>query len=743
MAEIDHIKLINQRISNVENILSQNNSIELSSIIKNTITYQLQKINNAKKAINKKIQNTKENIKKLYKSQKNKIQALIKNSIGSLTNNKCIKAFLNGIKTIFNNSKKLITGMKEKFKNLLKGVFDILSSVKSFIFDKVVSGFATINKLLYGIPGKTWATISYIFKTVYKVFNWTLKIGKMALEFVWSGIKTIFNAGLSVISTSLNYLTKGTKAFFSWWFKMFIKTMFSPTMWIINIPLFAAITAVTFSAAAIVLAVSSSIILPIFETTFSIVKTVGGWIYEGISWLFHWLASQYNGSFLQKEIVDPFIGFIKDNIPETIKNLYGTVISWGETAYKWINQKGGGIINTIKKTIKDITNAYKEYPGKTAFTKFLNFLVNKEFTWDIPGTNKQIALPLLPALAKNYLKSKYGFILSYEGTPHSIYSATQLEIKRSESQLVSSSIELEYAKLFKEGEKQGKKLSSTEILKKLDEAIIPTLSSTVAKTISDRSFKNAIEKGIENAQTSYLYKNEQYINPEVVKSLAYSLSQLRLNIEKMKTGFYDGRNHYIIKDMVNSINATSGQIYNIQKRISTIKNVERGGKDIIALVDAYNKQEIKLSLLPSQKEREKSKEFLDARNTAQIARDWLRIGIMGYRASTVYESDVREYAAVKNNTSIVIPFRNESDIEKAHGDIIIPNKQEMNKTIALDNRGIEFIRSKVKEILIPKQENIKENDDNTNITIIEEHNNYTDSYELYTMNQLSQGILRT
>ena len=56
--------------------------------------------------------------------------------------------------------------------------------------------------------------------------------------------------------------------------------------------------------------------------------------------------------------------------------------------------------------------------------------------------------------------------------------------------------------------------------------------------------------------------------------------------------------------------------------------------------------------------------------------------------------------------------------------------------------GIEFVRSKIKELKLDENVKNKENSQQNNITIIEEHNIYSESYELYTMDKISKGILR-
>ena len=78
----------------------------------------------------------------------------------------------------------------------------------------------------------------------------------------------------------------------------------------------------------------------------------------------------------------------------------------------------------------------------------------------------------------------------------------------------------------------------------------------------------------------------------------------------------------------------------------------------------------------------------------------------------------------------------------AKGNIYIPNPNELATTIPLNLKGSEFIREKIKEI--KGIENIKKNAPESSITtIIEQTNDSSESYEIYTLNQISKGLIRT
>lgn len=711
MPEKDHIKSINDNLTIIEATQKTENDINFT-LLKKLVSYQLKKINKNNIILNKNIETTKNNIKKLYKIQKFRTQKLILTEIDSVADNKCIKKFLNSVKILFLNSKKLLKSIKYKFINLLKKSLDIFSSVKTFIFDKLQSTFSVMNKLLFGIPGKVWAMTTYLFKTAYKIAGWTLKLGKIAIEFIWSGVKTIFNAGFNVVTTSIQYLSKGTKVFFTWWFRMLIKTMFNPAMWIINLPLFAAITVVAFSAFSIILVASASIILPIFEATFNILTTVGSWIVKSISWIFNWINDQYQGSWLQLSVIDPLLQTASSYIPISIKNAYYTIKDWVTTSINWISNNGDAIFDRINIFISD----FKKIEGKTLFQKFLNTFVNLK--WG--------PFFVLPNSLRKMIKSRYGFIMLDSGN---LQHQIKTTINTAEISLVSKVAELQYGIL------EDKGLSADEIFEKIQKEIIPQLTSTIVTSISSEDIEKSIKAGITSAQgTSQInkqYNKRDILDENIISRDIENLKQLKHKKTQMESGSLDASIPEIVKTTQQFINDRNSAI-SVANYIS--KTTTNNFDKISAQLQNVKKSLDTSSVLASMS-------VIDA-NFDQINTTF---GIIHRTANLIVDTGKHNYGeedhalTVQADISAKLPT---SFVPKAHGDIIIPNKSEMNKTIALDNRGIDFIRKKVKEIIPPKDENTNQNNKGSNITIIEEHNNYIESYELYTMNQLSQGILR-
>jgi hypothetical protein len=75
----------------------------------------------------------------------------------------------------------------------------------------------------------------------------------------------------------------------------------------------------------------------------------------------------------------------------------------------------------------------------------------------------------------------------------------------------------------------------------------------------------------------------------------------------------------------------------------------------------------------------------------------------------------------------------------ANGGIIL--QSGVDKVLPLDSTSLEIVYQHIKDIETEKPKNKEQNDLNRHITIIEETNNIIESFELYTMNRLSRGIL--
>lgn len=104
--------------------------------------------------------------------------------------------------------------------------------------------------------------------------------------------------------------------------------------------------------------------------------------------------------------------------------------------------------------------------------------------------------------------------------------------------------------------------------------------------------------------------------------------------------------------------------------------------------------------------------------------------------------NVNQYTitAIKNVLTQAYNLSTTLETSLAHG-AILPNRTDIKNIIPLDSIGREYIREQVKSIKIDESKKIKNKEGKSHITIIEENSVYGESYELYTMSQISKGIL--
>lgn len=741
------ITSINTTIQNIKSTLNTNNKSEyhdVENITKNKFSEQIKKIY--------KLQ-LKENKKNIYKSNL-ALQKYIKIKLATLENNKCLSKIPYMIEDLINNSENFIKEGFKKISSAFKYGTKILKSLFSFASNTLYKGGQILNNLLFGIPEKIWEGAKYIFNTIASAFSWVIKIGKIALEYIWLGVSTIFNFGISTLSTIAEYAYKGTKWFLIHWFKMMINTLVNPALWIINIPLMIIITTAALAAFSALVSggiLVSSMLVSVFSTIAEITVVIGNWIWDGISFVAAWIKKTYKDSWLETNIINPFIKFIDDNIPESIKILYEKVVNWFDVTTGWVESNFLPIKNSISDIITNITNEFKQHTGQTYFQTIINTLTSS--AW-FPGT------------LKRKIYSSLGFILSDQAGNYSIRQKIKIQKDALQSGIISSTAEYGYEKL----KQKNPNLTDEDLLKIFKKEYGGKLHSI--SNLSEDITNLQINSGIQNAKKAI--DKKEFLDPTFINSLIEGYSQLEKLSETIDTGRLDPNN-------INTLNFIDNNLDSATTLISKISSAPHNQiiLDDIDILQKLNDEGLKLKVFsPIQNAKdiiEKSKLSL----TQEISEEWnngwssylpnvITIkAIIGaskwwsYEVSSIIDrrpgESRREWRRRKDKEEQDKEIKKREEEEKAFeakkystynvipnalGNIIFPNKTDVNKTIPLNTAGAEFIRKKIKEINFDQNKQ-KETPQSSIITIIEQKYEYQESYELYTMNQFSKGILRT
>lgn len=717
------IKNINDKLDSFQKTLESDDIFkDFQNIITTGINNQLQKIKQIKTATQKTIDYNKKKINLLYKNYKSKISKVFSTDYSK---NECLKKIPLTFENFINKIESGISIITKKILSIIKSSFQIIKTVGVFLFDVVKKGLGIIDKLLFGIPSKVWNIIKNTFDIGLKVFNWVTSVGKIAIEYIWEGVSVIFKTSMKIISSAASYLYKGVKGFFSWWFKMMFNTLLNPMMWPISIPLFTLISLASFTAFGLVLAASASVLLPIFEASFDILKIVGSWIGDAIYEVFKWLKYTYQDSWLEKVIVNPFINFIKENTPEFIKNIYNTALEWGGMIYDWLSKNGSSVLNYVQNKIEEIQKFYKETPGETLFQKFINTLFSA--SW-------------FPAGAKTFIQRRIGARIGTDVSGNiPFYNTVQNALLVQQSRLLTHRIELEFINLKKEG------LDEESILKNLNEIVIPQTVKTLSTDIDSKEIQRAKEIGIDHAKRALSGKLGLY-DITFLQQEAQGIVRLQLLKKFIESPQYNALDPNLFKVVTEDLNEigrqTSDSIVEKARKTITTKSLKdlKDNLNIIPNLFKQGKEKLDTSSILSLTSTVRTlKEISDVNVVHRFGMPLVEsfFGIFGgkiARSKTEAGSiSLEQY----QNSKIYMPIIK----KEAKGDIVLPNKTDLTKTIPLNSIGAEYVRSRIKDIKADYSK-IDTNKEKNNITIIEEEAVYQDSYEIYTMDKIAKGILK-
>jgi len=718
----DRIQVINTQLDNIQNNLS-NEYDDIKNIVNKKLTLQIKNL--YKIHFNQKINNT-SNFRK-------RVKQYIKNKFTAIDDNKCLKKIPYMIEGLINKSENIIKSGFSSLTNIFKYGIDILSSFWSFLSTSFYKSVETVNNLLYGIPGKMWESFKNLFSPIGKVISWVVGIGTVAFEYIWKGVSTIFKIGIDALYTISSYVYKGAKWFFIHWFKMLVNTIINPTLWIVNIPLFILITTVALSALGIVLISSAAIILPILEKTFDLLNTVGGWIYDGISWIVKWISTQYKDSWLQNEIVNPFIKYIQEHMPAPIKEFYNKIVNWGTIAIDWVQKKLYPIQQFITEQIGNVKEFLGKNKGQTFFRTFLNVLIN---------------LPL-PATFKNSIKRQFGFIIQTvagTGIPLiPLMDQVSGQISATQKNIVSNFIELQFEKMKKE----NPEIDEKSLINKLNSEILPDMMSTTGINLSDEDMQNAVKSGIDKAKNALDGKLE-FINDNYIKVQTSALFELYRLKKIMLSGDLNALDPKVYADIEAKLTPLQTYTDSINVRRTSKspsqENIDKLSNYMTMVKRKYDTLSTKQSL----------KEYDTAKSEHDTALNSLHLIFSDFFVDTVQSQSMGMFRVTASYTEAVRGQLTPSvgtlsdtslytaipEIPHANGNIIIPSKTDVTKTIPLNTKGAQYIRDKIKEINYDK--NIFKQSSKTNITtIIDQNIEQHESYEIYTLNHISKGILRT
>jgi hypothetical protein len=692
------------------------------------------------------------------------------------------------VKPLFSNVGKASTWITDKMGSAydfskrflsigLEFASNAIHCVSKFLFGPFKLAWGIVDSLLTKLTGPIWRAIKGVVSSATKVVKWFVKTGIDAILYVWKGFSTIFKVGFTIVSKAVQYLAYGTKAFFGWWFKLLSNTIFSPSMWIVNIPLFLVLCFAIVSAITLLLTAGVASLVLVegaFAGAMNVVESVGSWIWSGVSGMFGWLKNEYESSTWLKPTIDKAYKSISDSI----ESWWGThehvraAFSWINTSYNWIKTNLTPIVSWVEDEYNKVISFFSSVSKKTLVEKYVDILNH------IPGTGFVIS----------YLTSKFGFAFA-SGIND------QLRKKIQDEKVLGFQETLQNALI--------------SIPKNLNEKDFNALVNKNIDTLQTGAFGGLSTDAVENIKNQVIAnikKGEGGFSDENILARVKYVDELEAKLKLTRSGLLDANNakdkefiEKLLKSgilldkqaMPTSNIPTPAQFDELIENEKKIQLQDATLRNIATNIEAQDAESIKRS--QSIVSRTLDAWSLDigtlwdfskpyARDTGIIAgvlADKTSTALSYYKGkadaldATVYNklsstgvgrllygsaSAPGTSSSITNNQSNIpfpalaapspgpqSPSTETADIDIslsehhfAMGGIVPPAAKNI---LPLDSIGRDYIRSKIKDIRLPDDEIKKQKDITNNITIIEESSNNMESHELYTMRQLSKGLL--
>lgn len=718
--------VIDSMLNNIESGIKQN-SEGFKDSFTSSLRQQIDKINKANiEKMVKRDNNIKKSIKQVSQSFIKKTNKVILKSIKSSLCNvgDCISETLAILSNVYKKTLKSIKSVKEQSVKFFKSINSTFGTFNKYFRSIVRSGLSQFDSLVGKLAPKQWNMIKYLFNNTMKVFSWIKTVGMAAIDFVWSGVKTIFKFAYNVTSTSIEYLYKGAKGFFGWWFKMLLNTIFNPGMWITNIPLFILITGAAISALSMLFSIGASIIMPLFETTFDIFKTVGGWIWDGITFVWEGIKKLYKGSYLEKNIIEPLWQSIENtDFYKSVSNIISTSYNFISNMYNDI--KNSDFVKSATAVYNDIVSFFKNNisgnGGSTMLRSLFSSMIEK---WPIPGN------------AKTFIESKFGFVLASAKTGGLVLlDKINQDIKFRESEVLRHKLEYEYISNSNLGKSQEEIES---ILKKS----IEQYSNSLFTDLSSGDIKDLMKTVKANSE-AIKSKKMGFVGKLSLSTELDDLERLKRVKQLMISGSLNAADPNTINTILDIINSSTTVTDTIKKsRVyisGNLSNLEFDISSIDKILDRANKNMVAKSTFGN------VKDFTPLTKFEKFRKAYLNVGeVANYMVTSLLPiENTRPFAnkAVEINTGqqLIFPLTPQTPeiIKSITSNDVLPTSIK----ITTPSKEVSAYSKKLPEPI--NNEDKKENSTiPQHITIFDETKNMVESYGIYTMSQLSKGSLR-
>lgn len=678
-------------------------------------------------------------------------------------------------------------------KKTAKYITNVAIRIIDFLLGPFRFGWKMIDSFLTGLSPQLWNTMKKVASTIGTAVAWIWKIGKKMLEYVWEGVKVIFKFGYEVMATVAKTLYKGGKFLFSFWFRMLVNTLFNPAMLIINLPIFLGITSALFIALGSITSIVIDLALPLLRESFNIGENVLSWVWNGLQNFWNWITDSYHGSWLEKAVDE----YIVNGVYSWFMNIdiVKKIVKYIKLGYEWIHDNGAIIIDYAVKGIKVIKKYMDEMSGESFVVKFINILNSNEWLKMAPGTSKLI----------EYLNKKFGFLPGIKNgdivAPENVQTV-RTNIQSFSKQKVQTTLEYQALKMLGEnkGEEEIIKYLNEVVVPSLSKEISSSkmTDQEITQNINARlkEAKNIIKSGGKGSVSDYekLMQDQTkmiLVYEEVLKQMKRGVMdptnpQTLAELDKIRLNAVKVRQASVERSREAKMPKTEKSLEDIQNGLQKYTEKFKGSAKLMSFEDYRNALRNKIDkerwlsgigeipellIEPETNPVEKAVHVFTAVGNSTLGllkRTLVNADIMAGNLNSIYgkgAGDLKvEMGYYENGYNVgfarsglqeqVETFKKASD---STGNIMASasrakgferggvNPNDPTRIKPLNELSAMYVKEKVNNLENQKikevAENKKKTDIKNNITIIDTYITQEESYETYTISQLSRGLL--
>lgn len=672
-----------------------------------------------------KLTNELEDVSIRLKIREKKINDISKSLSGEVVKKKMVAGLKNLASWTAGLTTSFLSVSMSPIKEVINYSFNLSTKLISTLYFYGLGVLNVFGGIAWGVLSAGVKTLGFIVKYgIVTPVKWFWNIGTAALSYVWKGVKAIFGVGWWVIKSAVEIFAGGALTFGKWLTKLFINTISNPLNWIaLPFILFGSVGLFSLmldKVVPVLVNFTDSIVKKAYET-WPIIKMIKDYIWKGVENVFSWVDRNILEKIKNWEIISTISGYLNEGMSklfgkekvEKTKNIIKSTLSW-------IDEKGTSFISSVKSIMSSVAGFVSKVANKGVRKYLYDEMKTSQLFYNILN-----AIPTMPewaaAAGGEMIRAKLEDILFQMGRPSDV--SKQLSEYETEHRLKLGS------------ELVGIRASSLDFSKKTAVEIETQISEEFGTTL--RSMFPGISEG--DIRVSILTGITK--GKEIQEGTRTPLTQHQLEMYKEYLITIQKQKYAIENKIVDIDNARLSNLENelkINEENFQDRLYIKGSSDIKASI-------VDLDKYMSKFKRESKNIDILVENLPDVKLKWSESlfdsagRILGPSISFLYGPDKASNIGFEEEAKWKQLSNSEQPSKFADGGVVSQNIVQR-----LNDDTVKFVRDNLKNVDIDldaikkkkEQKRLKQSIINVSPTI-----GSTESYELYTMKQLSKSIL--